>query len=81
MNNYIVIVEITKSVDIDLLIPNMRQDTFTIYPLDRAGPSKHYPDFRETLSDLKRKPDRCTIIPTSAATVDEVISLHPELFI
>lgn len=81
MKNYIIIVQIAKSIDIDLLIPNVEQNTFTIYPLDRAGSSRHYPDFRETLIDIKCKPDRFTLIPTSASTVDDVLKFHPELFI
>lgn len=81
MKNYIVIMLQTKSIDIDLLIPNVEQDTFTIYPLDRAGPSKHYPDLAVTLDDIMNRPDRITLIPTSATTVDEVLKSHPELFI
>ena len=81
MKNYIVIVKIAEGMEIDLLIPDTRQDTFTIYPIDRMGYSKHYPDFREILNDLKRKSNRYTLIPTSASTVDEVLKSHPELFI
>ena len=81
MKNYIVILPRVGGIDIDLLIPNVEQDTFTIYPLDRAGPSRHYPDFMETLIDIKLKPDRFTLIPTSASTVDDVLESHPELFI
>lgn len=79
MKNYIVI--LPRIGDIDLLIPNVEQDTFTIYPLGRAGPSSHYPDLATTLDDIMNKPDRITLIPTSASTVDEVLESHPELFI
>lgn len=81
MKNYIVIQPRAGSIDVDLLIPNIEQDTFTIYPLDKAGPSKHYDSLAATLDDIMNRPDRITLIPTSASTVDEAISLHPELLI
>lgn len=81
MRNYIIIVQIAKHIDIDLLIPNVERDTFTIYPLDKAGPSKHYANLAATLEDLRNKPDRITLMPTSASTVDEVVESHPELLI
>ena len=81
MKNYIVILPRVGGIDIDLLIPNVEQDTFTIYPLDKAGPSKHYDSLAATLDDIMSRPDRITLIPTSASTVDDVLESHPELFI
>ena len=81
MKNYIVILPRVGGIDIDLLIPNVEQDTFTIYPLDKAGPSKHYDSLAVTLDDIMNRPDRITLIPTSASTVDDVLESHPELFI
>ena len=81
MKNYVVIMLLTKPIDIDLLIPNIEQNTFTIYPLDRAGLSKHYGGLAETLDDIRNRPDKIALIPTSASTVDEVLKSHPELFI
>lgn len=81
MKNYVVILPRAGSINIDLLIPNVEQDTFTIYPLDKAGPSKHYDSLATTLEDIRNRPDRITLIPTSASTIDEAISLHPELLI
>ena len=81
MKNYIVILPRAESIDIDLFIPNVEQDTFTIYPLGRAGPGNYYPDLAVTLKDIRNRPDRITLIPTSATTVDEVLESHPELFI
>ena len=81
MKNYIIILPRVEGIDIDLLIPNVEQDTFTIYPLDKAGPSKHYGSLAVTLDDIMSRPDRITLIPTSASTVDDVLESHPELFI
>lgn len=80
MSNYIVATKADLR-DIDLVIVNDITDKFTVYPIYKNSKGKHHTGWTEVHENLITRFDLFTIIPTNASTIDEVITLHPELFI